>query len=130
MTPLPWDNRDKRANTQKLFFEDSFVNLGHFSVTYVHFFNKTNKLHKVHAQKKQGRHFPEEKQNACGKHIDHGVVGGEGHYLTKSMMYSRKVKVYKCQYVHFAHIRLSFGCTDEKIDLGICLHTYTRLSCF
>ena len=36
--------------------------------------------------------------------------------------------MFKCQYVHFAHIRLSFGCTDEKIDLGICLHTYTRFS--
>ena len=41
------------------------------------------------------------------------------------LMYSRKIEVFKCQYAHFAHIGLSFGCTDEKMDLGIYLDTYT-----
>ena len=43
MTPLPWDkgdNRDNRANTQKLFFEYCFVNLTHFSVKHVQFLMK------------------------------------------------------------------------------------------
>jgi len=51
-------------------------------------------------------------------------------YLTKSMIYNRKIEVCKCQYAHFAHIRLSFGCTDEKIDFGIYLDTYGRFSNF
>ena len=37
MPPLPWDKGDKGANTQKLFFEYSFVNLTHFSVKDVQF---------------------------------------------------------------------------------------------
>ena len=41
------------------------------------------------------------------------------------LIYSRKIKVFKCQCAHFAHIGLSFGCTDEKMDLGIYLDTYT-----
>ena len=45
-------------------------------------------------------------------------------HLGKCMMYSRKIEVFKCQYAHFAHIHLSFGCTDEKMDLGIYLDTY------
>ena len=40
------------------------------------------------------------------------------------MIYNREIKVLKCHYAHFAHIRLSFGCTDEKIDLRIYLHTF------
>ena len=32
MTPLPWDRRDRRANTQKVIFEYGFVNFTHFSV--------------------------------------------------------------------------------------------------
>ena len=38
MTPLPWDRRDKRdrrdklANTKKLIYDYSFVNLTHFTV--------------------------------------------------------------------------------------------------
>jgi hypothetical protein len=31
----------------------------------------------------------------------------------------------KCQYTHFEQIGLSFGYTDEKVDLGIYLNTYT-----
>ena len=49
-------------------------------------------------------------------------------YLTKSMIYNRKIEVFKCQYAHFAHIRLSFGCTDEKMDFGLYLDTYGRIS--
>ena len=48
-------------------------------------------------------------------------------YLTKSMIYSRKIEVFKCQYAHFAHIRLSFGCTDEKMDCRLYLHTSWKL---
>ena len=44
------------------------------------------------------------------------------------LMYSRKIEVFKCQYAHFAHIRLSFGCTDEKMDLRIYLTTSGRIS--
>ena len=44
------------------------------------------------------------------------------------MIYSRKIEVCKCQYAHFAHIRLSFGCTDEKMDFGTYLDTYGRIS--
>ena len=44
--------------------------------------------------------------------------------VEKCMIYSRKIEVFKCNYAHFAHIRLSFGCTDEKIDLHIYLDTY------
>ena len=123
------DQRDRRANTKRLIFEDSFVNWTHFSVKDVHFSLKSTKIkniRKVHAQKSQGRHFSEKKRLRQA-HRSRGGWGGQ--YVTKSMMYSRKIKVFKCQYVHFAHIRLSFGCTDEKIDLGICLHTYTRFSC-
>ena len=43
MPPLPRDNRDKRdrrANTQKLIFDYSFVNSTHFSVKDVHFLIK------------------------------------------------------------------------------------------
>ena len=43
--------------------------------------------------------------------------------LEKCMIYSRKIEVLKCHYAHFAHIRLSFGCTDEQIDFHIYLHT-------
>ena len=39
--------------------------------------------------------------------------------IEKCMIYSRKIEIFKCQYTHFAHIRLSFGCTDEKIDSGL-----------
>ena len=37
MTPLPRDNGDRRANTQKLIFDYSFVNSTHFSVKDVQF---------------------------------------------------------------------------------------------
>ena len=40
------------------------------------------------------------------------------------MIYSRKIDVFKCHYAHFAHIRLSFGCTDEKMNFRIHLHTF------
>ena len=62
MTPLPWDPWDQGANTQKLTFEDSFVNLTHFSVTDVQFSvksTKIDKIHKIHAPKIQGRVFSE-----------------------------------------------------------------------
>ena len=42
------------------------------------------------------------------------------------MIYSRKIEVFECHYAHFAHIRLSFGCTDEKMDFGIYLDTYWK----
>ena len=44
--------------------------------------------------------------------------------LEKCMMYSRKIEVFKCHCAHFAHIRLSFGCTDEKMDFGLYSDTY------
>ena len=81
MTPLPWDRRDKgdkRANTQKLLFDYGFVNLTHFSVKDVPFSiksTKVDKIHKIHAPKFQGRVFFE-KKSPCGRHIDHGVLGG------------------------------------------------------
>ena len=62
MPPLPRDKGDKGANMEKLFFEDSFVNLTHFSVTDVHFSIKSiniNKINKIHAPKIQGRVFSE-----------------------------------------------------------------------
>ena len=65
MTPLPWDQRDQRdqeANTERLIFENSFVNLTHFSVKDVHFSiksTKIDKIHKIHAPKIQGRVFSE-----------------------------------------------------------------------
>ena len=40
-------------------------------------------------------------------------------YLTKSGIYIPKIDICKCQYAHFAHIRLSFGCTDGKMDFGM-----------
>ena len=43
--------------------------------------------------------------------------------LEKYMIYSREIEVLKCHYAHFAHIRLSFGCTDEKMDFCLYLHT-------
>ena len=43
------------------------------------------------------------------------------------MIDSRKIEVCKCQYAHFAHIRLSFGCTDEKMDFGTYLDTNCRI---
>ena len=46
--------------------------------------------------------------------------------IEKYMIYSRKIEVVKCHYAHFAHIHLSFGCTDEKIDFGIYLDTDGR----
>ena len=36
---------------------------------------KIDKIHKIHAPKIQGLLFPG-KKSACGKHIDHGVLGG------------------------------------------------------
>ena len=75
-----------------------------------------------------GASFFRKKKRLRQAHRSRGGWGGQ--YLTKSMMHTRKIKVFKCQYVHFAHIRLSFGCTDEKIDLVICVHTYTKCSCF
>ena len=39
--------------------------------------------------------------------------------LEKCMIYSGQIEVLKCHYAHVAHIRLSFGCTDEKMDFGI-----------
>ena len=62
MPPLPWDRRDSRANTQKLLFEDSFVNLTQFAVKDVQFSiksTKINNIHKIHAPKIQGRVFSE-----------------------------------------------------------------------
>ena len=44
--------------------------------------------------------------------------------VEKCMIHSRNIEVFKCHYAHFAHIRLSFGCTDEKIDVCIYLHTF------
>ena len=46
--------------------------------------------------------------------------------LEKCMIYSREIEIFKCQYTHFAHIHLSFGCTDEKMDLSIYVDTYGR----
>ena len=75
MPPLPRDPRDRRANSQKLTFENSFVNLTHFSVKDVHFSIKLTKSTKYMLHKSRGVFF-QEKQSACGKHIDHGVLGG------------------------------------------------------
>ena len=48
-----------------------------------------------------------------------------GYEYLYMLIYSRKVEIFKCPYTHFAHIHLSFGCTDEKMDLGIYLDTST-----
>ena len=56
------DQRDRRANTQKLILDYSFVNLTHFSVKDVPFSiksTKIDKIHKIHAPKIQGRVFSE-----------------------------------------------------------------------
>ena len=50
--------------------------------------------------------------------------------LEKCMIYSREIEVFKCHYAHFAHIRLSFGCTDEKIGFHIYLHTLVNFMKF
>ena len=44
------------------------------------------------------------------------------------MLYSRRIKVFKCQYAHVAHICLSFGCTDGDVDVGLYLITSGILS--
>ena len=76
MTPLPWD---RRANTQKLIFEDSFVNLTHFSVKDVQFpikSTKIDKIHKIHAPKIQGRVFSEVAEPPeAGHHPSHSSGG-------------------------------------------------------
>ena len=46
------------------------------------------------------------------------------------MIYSRKIEVFKCHYAHFAHIRLPFGCTDEKMDFHLYSNTYGNFSKF
>ena len=50
--------------------------------------------------------------------------------LGKCKTYSRKIEMFKCQYAHFAHIHLSFGCTDEQIDFGLYSDTYGKIPKF
>ncbi len=46
------------------------------------------------------------------------------------MIYSRNIKVFKYHCAHYAHISLSFGCTDETMDYGVHLHTFDNMSAF
>ena len=78
LTPLPGIPGSRLANSPKLFFVDCFMNLTDFSIKDVQFSIKSTNLdniHKIHAPKIQGRVFQENK-SACGKNIDHGVLGG------------------------------------------------------
>ena len=79
MPPLRRDQRDPRANTQKLIFEHSFVNLTHFSVKDVPFSiksTKIDKIHKIHTPKFQGRVFSEVAEPPeAGHHQSHSSGG-------------------------------------------------------
>ena len=46
------------------------------------------------------------------------------------MIYTRKIKEFKGHYAHFSKILLSFGCTDEKMDLRLYSDTYDKFSFF
>ena len=98
---------------------------------------KIDKIHKIHAPKFQDVFFlrvPNRRRQATTSRTARGNyhLGGElpprggiqTLNLEKCMIYSRKIDIFKCQYAHFAHIHLSFGCTDEKIDLSVYLDTY------
>ena len=48
--------------------------------------------------------------------------------IENCMIYSREIETFKCQCAHFAHMHSSFGCTDEKMDVGLYSETYGHFS--
>ena len=123
MTPLPWDPGDpgdRDANSPKLIFEYSFVNLTHFSVKDVPFSiksTKIDKIHKIHAPKIQGRVFSEVAEAPQAATTSRTARGGTlkpvklVNLLVRTNFGDEIDIFFKYSYAHFPCSHSSFACT-------------------